>query len=300
MRSTSKGDVAMPTRPDLAAAEEFIFRSARLLDRHRCAFLFKGGSAEPVLQAIRAYRNEDGGFGHAIEPDLRTPTSQPTGVWAAFEVLDEIDRFYDPMVLEACDFLVTVSAADGGAPFVLPTAMTHPRGPWWQADATPTGSLVQTGGIAGLLHKHGVEHPWLGPATEFCWREAETMEETSPYQVRFLLPFLEHVPDRERAQAAFERIGPKLFEQGLVTLAPYAPGEVHLPLDYAPRPDSMARSLFSDEVIERNLDALSAAQDGEGAWNFNWAAWNPATTLEWRGFLTIAALKTLRAYRRID
>ena len=28
---------------------------------------------EPVLDALRAYRNDDGGFGHAIEPDMRAP-----------------------------------------------------------------------------------------------------------------------------------------------------------------------------------------------------------------------------------
>ncbi|HLT21036.1 MAG TPA: hypothetical protein VKZ96_16380, partial [Thermomicrobiales bacterium] len=178
----------MSQRPDLAAAEEFIWLNARLLDRHRFAYLFLGGDGEPVVQALRAYQNPDGGFGHAIEPDLRTPTSQPTGVWAAFEVLDEVGRFDDPMIQRGCDFLASVSAPDGGAPFVLPTAMAHPRGPWWQTDDNPPGSVVQTGAIVGLLHKHGVEHPWLGTATEFCWRAAETMEQVSPYQVRFLLP----------------------------------------------------------------------------------------------------------------
>jgi hypothetical protein len=290
----------VPELPNLAAAEEFIWRNARLIDRHRYAFLFKGEGGEPVMRALRAYRNDDGGFGHAIEPDLRAPGSQPTGVWAAFEVLDEIGRFDDPMVAEGCDYLLTVSAPDGGAPFVLPSAMDYPRGPWWQTEADPPGSVVQTGGIAGLLHKHAVEHAWLGPASDFCWRRAETMEETSPYEALFLLPFLEHAPERERAHSAFERVAPKIFEQELVSLAPDAPGETHSPLEYAPRPHSMARSLFSDEVIEAHLDALAAAQDSEGAWNFNWNAWNPATTIEWRAFLTIAALKTLRAYGRLD
>lgn len=289
----------MSQRPDLAAAEEFIWLNARLLDRHRFAYLFLGGDGEPVVQALRAYQNPDGGFGHAIEPDLRTPTSQPTGVWAAFEVLDEVGRFDDPMIQRGCDFLASVSAPDGGAPFVLPTAMAHPRGPWWQTDDDPPGSVVQTGAIVGLLHKHGVEHPWLGTATEFCWRAAETMEQVSPYQVRFLLPFLQYVPDRERAQAAFDRIAPKIFEQDIVALDPDAGSEAHFPLDYAPNPGSIGRALFTDAQIETDLDRLMRGQAEDGGWTFNWAAWNPATTHEWRAHVTIAALKTLRAYGRI-
>ena len=62
---------------DRAAAETFIWSAARLVDRHRYALLFADGPAEPVVDALRGYRNEDGGFGHALEPDLRAPSSQP-------------------------------------------------------------------------------------------------------------------------------------------------------------------------------------------------------------------------------
>ena len=60
---------------DQRAAEDFIWRAARLLDRHRYALLFADGSAEAVLEALRGYRNADGGFGHALEPDLRCPAA---------------------------------------------------------------------------------------------------------------------------------------------------------------------------------------------------------------------------------
>jgi hypothetical protein len=43
-------------------------------------------------------------------------------------------------------------------------------------------------------------------------------------------------------------------------LDPAATGEVHGPLDFAPTPDTVARRLFSDEVIEAHLDHLLAGQ----------------------------------------
>ena len=54
-------------------AEKFIYNNARLLERQLFAYHFKGGSREQVLTALRAYQNEDGGFGHALEPDIRCP-----------------------------------------------------------------------------------------------------------------------------------------------------------------------------------------------------------------------------------
>ena len=61
---------------------------ARLLDRLRFRVLFEGASPEPLVTAIAAYQNADGGFGHALEPDLRGPESEPIPVWTALWLLD--------------------------------------------------------------------------------------------------------------------------------------------------------------------------------------------------------------------
>jgi hypothetical protein len=68
------------------AAEQFILREARLLDRHRFSFRFRGGDAGAVVASVRAYQNGDGGFGHALEPDLRGPSSQPVPLEHALQI----------------------------------------------------------------------------------------------------------------------------------------------------------------------------------------------------------------------
>jgi hypothetical protein len=72
---------------DQAAAETFIWSAARLVDRHRYALLLADGPAQSVADALRGYRNPDGGFGHALEPDLRCPGSQPAATLQALETL---------------------------------------------------------------------------------------------------------------------------------------------------------------------------------------------------------------------
>ena len=60
-----------------ASARTFIYASARLLERQLFAVLFEDDDPRSVISALRAYQNPDGGFGNALESDLRTPVSQP-------------------------------------------------------------------------------------------------------------------------------------------------------------------------------------------------------------------------------
>jgi hypothetical protein len=300
----------MSSTADLSAAESFIWRTARLLERHRYAFHFKGGDAARVLAALHPYQNPDGGFGNALEPDFRGVDSQPVLVYGALRVLDEIRQCQGPLAQQVCDYLAACSAPNGGVPAVLPSVRAYPRAPWFNVDDDAPGSLLPTAGIAGLLHKNGVEHPWLGPATSFCWQSIAVLEDTHPYEVEFCLTFLDHAPDRERAAQEAERLSSLVRDRSLVALDPdrpeeaqvppgYAPGEVHTPLDYATTPASLARRWFSEEEITRDLKALEAAQGEDGGWYFKWREWNPATTLEWRGQITLETLLKLRAYGRL-
>jgi hypothetical protein len=114
-----------------------------------------------------------------------------------------------------------------------------------------------------------------------------------------VLSFLQHVPDRGRAEQAPERLGRRLFDRALVALDPEAEGEVHTPLDFAPYPDSIGRRLFDEATIEAHLDHLAASQADDGGWTFNWPAWSPVAASEWRGSRTVTHLRTLRANGRL-
>lgn len=280
------------------AAERFMWLSGRTIDRHRFAHLVRDGNREPVLAALRAYRNPDGGFGHALEPDLRGPLSLPQPVEVALGVLDELHAFDDPMVAGAVDYLASITTAEGGVPFVLPSVRAYPRAPWWDAGDEPPASLNPTAACAGLLHKHGVEHPWLATATDFCWRQIDSMEATSGYEVRCVLLFLEHVPDRARAETAFDRVGALMTAQGLVAMEAGQPSEGPPLLEFVSQPGAMAARLFSRDLVEAHVDALVDAQDEDGGWSVDFPSWTPATALEWRSWVTVQTVHRLRLFGR--
>ena len=285
--------------PDLNGAAVFVAANARVLDRRRFQRLFEDGPATAVRDAVAAYRNEDGGFGHALEPDCRAPGSQPAAAEMALRILDEADAWDENLVQGACDWLAAVAPAEGGAAFVEPTLAAWPHAPWWVPEEGHPASLIATGMIAGTLHARGVSHPWLDGATEVMWNRIGKLAEAGGYDMFGVLRFLQHVPDRDRAREAFGRVGPLILERNLVAMDPEAPGEVHGVLDFAPEPDSLARALFDDATVKAHLDHLARAQQDDGGWTFNWPAWSPAAERDWRGFLTVDALRVLRANGRL-
>src|ERR1700724_1567325 len=111
----------MKKTPDFDAAGDFLAASARVLDRRGFQRLFFGGAGEPARDAVAAYRNADGGFGQALEPDCRTAASQPAAVEMALRIMDLADAWDERLVRDAIDWLATVAPAEGGAGFVLPS-----------------------------------------------------------------------------------------------------------------------------------------------------------------------------------
>jgi hypothetical protein len=301
---------ASPESP-LARAERFVWLTGRVLEQRRFAHLFRGGDAEPVHTALQAYANDDGGFGHALEPDIRGPGSQPLPTATALALLDEIGRCTGQEVEQICRYLTSVTNPDGAVPTLLASQRDYPHPPYIEVPEAPPSDVLATGRIVGTLHRNEVWHAWLFRATEFCWQKVESasMEDTHPYEAMAAVAFLDGVPDRARAERAAVRLGRIVRERDLVVLDPeradeipvspgYAPGEHHFAYDYAPSPGSLARRWFSDEEMARSLDALAAGQEDDGGWPIRWREWAPGTRLEWRPVVTVEALRTLRAYGR--
>ncbi len=280
-------------------ARDFVYSHARLLERQLFRYRYEDGPEALVLSALAAYQNADGGFGNALEPDKRTPYSQPIDVETAFEVLDELDAMDSPMVQRACSFLGSITTPEGGVPFSLPSVNAFAHAPWWGADEEPPAAINPTAGIAAILLRHGVRHPWLERALAFCRAAIERSESTQFHDLREAIHLLEALttgPEAGWAQRQLDRLAERITAGGLIETDPGAQGYVMKPLDWAPTPRSFARKLVADDVVERHLEALVAEQQPDGGWPISWPTVSPAVELEWRGIVTLRALRTLEAY----
>lgn len=303
------GDEASPPTP-LARAEQFVWLTARVLEQRRFAFHFLGGDADPVDTALGSYLNGDGGYGHALDPDLRGPLSQPLHTAHALRVLDSLGRCAGQRIERLCRHLTRVSTPEGALPVISPAPRGYPAAPYHPVYDDPPGELLTTGPVVGLLHRNRVWHAWLFRATDFCWDRIESMRHSHPYEVQSAVAFLDGAPDRARATAAADRLGRLVREGNLAVLDPwrrsqyplfpgYAPAEHLYAYDFARRPESLARSWFTDREMARALDFLAAEQQPDGGWPVRRRAWAPGSSLERRPIATLEALLTLRAYGRL-
>ncbi|MFG2321971.1 hypothetical protein [Streptomyces sp. NPDC048568] len=307
---TPRSPVQAPaSRSSLARAEQFVWLTARVLEQRLFAYHFRGGDAGPVETALDAYRNEDGGYGHGLEPDLRGPVSRPPHTARALRVLDALGRCGGQRVERMCRYLTSASTPDGALPAAPPEGHGYPAAPSGPVVDRPPGELLATGPVVGLLHRNEVWHAWLFRATDFCWRAAESLQTPHPYEVEAAVTFLDTVPDRPRSEAAAGRLGRLVRDQRLAVLDPddlgahpvspgRAPREHHFPHDYARHPHSLARAWFTDAEMTRSLDFLAAEQEDDGGWPLRRPRRAPAPALEARPAVTLEALRTLRAYGR--
>jgi hypothetical protein len=289
-----------PVETYLSRAAAFVNSNARLIDRRRFDLVTGRGDRAGVIAALAAYRNPDGGFGWALEPDLRSPESQPAGALHAFEVLEEVGGgdFGGPL----CHWLDSVTLSDGGLPFALP--LTDPAGtsPIW-AGADPTSSSPQiTCAVAAAAHRvarHDPavrDHPWLARASAYCQeRIAARREPGHAIEYRFMLWFLDAVHDSwPGADAELRRLVGFLPESATLPVVGGIEGESMRPLDFAPFPGPL-RDLMPSEAIGAELAALAGQQEDDGGWTVDFAAGSPAAALDWRSYITVHTVKILRA-----
>src|SRR3954468_22306962 len=138
---------------DLNAAADFMATHARVLDQRR--FELRTGATAPAgpLAALDGYRNPDGGYGWGLEPDLRSPESQPGAAAHAFEVFEDVAPATSPHAVALCDWLDSVTPDAAGLPFTLPLTRSAGSAPWWQSSDPTTSSLQITAFTAAVAQR---------------------------------------------------------------------------------------------------------------------------------------------------
>jgi hypothetical protein len=283
---------------DLTAATNFMATHARLLDRRRFE-----GDRSGALAALDGYRNDDGGYGWGLEPDLRAHESQPGSAHHAFEVFAEAGPATSPHAASLCDWLDSASLDDGGLPMALPLSTTAGSAPWWASADSSVSSLQITAVAAAEAHRVAVHDPavaghrWLERATSYCIDAIERMDEAPfAYVLEFSIRFLDALHDSRPAEAEslLDRLRPYVPADGKVPVTGGTEGETLNALDIAPYPGRLARTLFADEVIAADLERLAGLQQEDGGWVVDYQPISPQGALDWRGYATVRAVDILQ------
>jgi hypothetical protein len=288
--------------PDLARILDFITSNARLLDRRRAELALGAGDPEAALTVLAGYRNADGGFGWALEPDARAPASQPVAALHAFEVFEEVAPVTSPLAVGLLDWLDAVALPGAAVPFALPGGASAGSAPMWESADTASPSLHMTAVVLGIAHRVArhdpavAAHPWLRRATDWATGEIAALDgPRDAIEFRYVLQLLDAIDARDE----LDRLGAHIPADGTMAVTGGKPDEAMRPLDFSPVPGRPLRALLDPGAIESDLDRLEADQHDDGGWDVDWAHWSPAGTLEWRGWATVRALRILRANGRL-
>lgn len=293
---------------DIDAARTFMDTHARLIDRRAVELLLDDAPPEPLLTALAAYRNPDGGFGWALEPDLRVPGSQPVGALEALELLARIAPATSPLGKETCDWLDGAAFATGAIPFVIAGADAPGTAPWWAHADPAAASLHLTSAIGSAAHRVGrhdpavAGHPWVARATDWALREIASRPSLGSYELMYVLRLLDVLAAADadpRATAQLERLAALIPPSGELPVREGSDDEKLRLLDISQHPGTPLRALLDASAVERALAELEAGQREDGGWTVDFPSSSPAAALEWRGIATLRALETLREHGRL-
>ena len=140
-------------RDHYQSGRRFILQRARPIDCARWRFLFEGASPESVLDVLSQYQNDDGGFGHALEPDFWNPLSSPLQTWAATEIIHGLkytNADY-PVIRGILTYLESADYFDGHIwSRTILSNDDYPHAEWWAHQPVSERTYNPTAALAGF------------------------------------------------------------------------------------------------------------------------------------------------------
>jgi hypothetical protein len=274
-------------------ARDFIYSNGTLWERALFAYLFQAGSLERVHQCLLCYRNDDGGWGHALEHDIRTPDSHPLALEYLLSVLR--DTGLPPgSLLDGAAAWVEANRKDDGSLINPPSVLDYPHAPWWElGEVTAEGGQTAPDSITGNLYKHGKATQSLLESTRLWVGSNLTLEKVQTNDWLFLAYHafdyfmnVDDFPDLDvYRQATIDNI---------INCARNAPEKQYYVLfQFAPSPDSPISRAMPPDVLNRNLDYLLSSQRDDGGWN------DENGLAQWQPYATILVLLALQRYGRL-
>ncbi|MDN7240711.1 hypothetical protein QWY14_02870 [Planococcus sp. N028] len=293
------------SRKQYEQAKTFLKTKARKLERGLFEFEFENGDSQVVLNALKTYQNDDGGFGNGLEPDFRCRDSSALATSIALQLLIRIGATEkEETVRKAIGYLLqTFNEEKMGWQIVPREVEKAPRAVWWNyseewAWGNPSAEL-----IGHFHHYEGlVKEEFLEKLTQFAITYINNSAEVEHHELLCFLRMAEQLPKEEQA-AILNKLRALAIDS--VTTSPDKwDSYCLLPLQVVSSPDSEFHESFQ-ESIPLNLRHLVIKQTEHGYWDPTWSwgqyeeDWENAKE-EWRGWLTLENLKILRAFDHID
>lgn len=298
-------------------AEVWMKKYARPLEMAMWEYFFREGSRDAVIDYLQAFQNDDGGFGHGLEPDFWLPHSSPMATWNAGQILVEVGASQEePIVQKLIAYLVaTPQVRPGMWPSVLPEYNDYPHAPWWHWQENAQDGWMFNPSVelaAFLIHwsqdeSTGAQLGWgtLAHALRHVMDSAKMeRHELNNYGkcLRLLRPHKGLFDARmeypyDEVQRKVDALTSDVIDRDVTS---WAQDYLPLPLDFISGPDN---TLYPDfkELVDENIRFYLDQRTNEGIWNitWNWGQYPEAFAVAsryWQGILAVERYKILKAF----
>jgi len=114
-------------------SRNYLFKHCRKLEQVRFSCLFENLNQDSLLEQITTYQNNDGGFGHGLEPDLRTRYSSSLCTTVALQILNDMKAIKKHRIIKkAIVYLENTFNQKTQSWRIIPEkAQFDPHAPWW-------------------------------------------------------------------------------------------------------------------------------------------------------------------------
>ena len=272
---------------DMQAARDFVYQEGVLWERAMFAYLFQDAPAERVQACLRPYQNPDGGYGNALEHDVRCPDSHPLALEFLLRALADTGLPPGDLLEGVVAWLENNLEEDGS--LQNPDAvLDYPRAPWWNE-----GGQTMPDSIVGNLTVHGLVTPALATSTRRWVAENLTLRKIAnndwlfmAYHAYDYFMNVDDFPDVDQFRAA--------TVANIIKCAENLPrNQYYSFFSFAPGPESPVAQAAPPGLIDGFLDALESDQRDDGGWN------DQHDLPQWRPFTTIQVMLALRRFGRL-
>ncbi|MFO7882480.1 MAG: hypothetical protein R6U52_08105 [Kosmotogaceae bacterium] len=293
---------------------EFIRRNARPLEKSYLKYLFFGGNEKSVLNELGQFQNDDGGFGNAIEPDIRMPFSSPISTSVGVRHLMEFDknRRARKMIEAAIKYFEASFNEDRDGWFALDRRVNdYPHAPWWHFDEERGKTVIDenwgnpTAEIVAYVYKYYQYASKLNveDLIDYSLKRLINKKEFNSENEVYCYIKLYEVLSGERKNKITEQLS-RAIEQVIVYDSSRWYEYVPKPLDIVESPEKQRFSI-PDNKINENLDFIINLLEEEGKIEPPWGQSFYTDDMksaykEWQGILTLKALKILNDFERLD